>query len=42
MLSYSFIKAMFSFGFSIDDYVKLGQITPEQYREITSKQYEAN
>lgn len=40
MLSYDFIKAMFNFGFSIDAYVKLGQITPEQYQEITGKPYQ--
>ena len=40
MLSYEFIKSMFEFGFPIDDYVKLGQITSEQYQEITGKPYQ--
>lgn len=40
MLSYEFIKAMFEFGFPIDDYVKFNQITPEQYQQITGKPYQ--
>lgn len=40
MLSYEFIKAMYNYGFSIDSYAELGQITPEQYQEITGKPYQ--
>lgn len=40
MLSYDFIKAMYSYGFSINAYVELGQITPDQYQEITGKPYQ--
>lgn len=40
MLSYDFIKAMYGYGFSINTYVELGQITAEQYQEITGKPYQ--
>lgn len=40
MLSLEFVKGIYEWGFPINDYVKLGQITPEQYQEITGEQYQ--
>ena len=40
MISFEFVKGMYDWGFPIEDYVKLGQITAEQYQEITGKPYQ--
>lgn len=40
MLSYEFIKAMYNYGFPINAYAELGQITPEQYQKITGEAYQ--
>ena len=40
MLGFEFIRDIYLLGFDINDYVKLGQISPEQYQEITGKPYQ--
>ncbi len=35
------VQSLYNLGFSIDQYVQLGSITADQYKEITGKDYVA-
>ena len=41
MTSFDFVKTIFSWGMAIEDYVKGGAITADQYKQITGKDYVA-
>lgn len=41
MTDFDFVKTIFDWGMSIEDYVKGGAITADQYKQITGKAYVA-
>ncbi|WP_295745451.1 XkdX family protein [uncultured Limosilactobacillus sp.] len=38
---FDFVKTIYSWGMGIEDYVKGGAITADQYKQITGKDYVA-
>lgn len=41
MTDFDFVKTIFDWGMSIEDYVKGGAINADQYKQITGKDYVA-
>lgn len=41
MTQFDFVKTIYSWGMAIEDYVKGGAITADEYKTITGKDYVA-
>lgn len=41
MTKFDFVKTIYDWGMAIEDYVKGGAITADQYKQITGKDYVA-
>ena len=38
-IDFNFVKQIFDWGMPVDNYVKYGSITADQYKDITGKDY---